>query len=89
MSDMGDKGDGRFQVVRYFAFVDVVGEGIGDEIVFEVFHVIFRGWFCSCAGISTYAEYCGWTSDEFEQWGDSDLCSRSITSRIRNMSCLS
>lgn len=87
LSDVWDEGDGTFKVVRDFAFVDMVGQGIRDEIVLEVFDVVFRGRFSSCARVPAHAEYSRRTGDILEQRCDSDLCGRSITSRIRNMRC--
>ena len=89
MSDVRDERNGTVQVVRNLAFVDVICEGIRDKIVLEIIHVVFGGWFGSGARIPTDAKYRRRTSDEFQKGCNPDLSGRSITSRIRNMSCLS
>ena len=43
--DVGDERDFLAELGGDFAFVDVVGEGVGDYVVGEVFDIVFRRGF--------------------------------------------
>ena len=43
--DVGDERDFLAELGGDFAFVDVVGEGVGDYVIGEVFDIVFRRGF--------------------------------------------
>lgn len=42
LSDVGNERNWTFKMMRDFSFVDMVGQGIRDKVVFEVLDVVFR-----------------------------------------------
>jgi hypothetical protein len=44
------------EMVAYFSFMDMVGEGIGDQIVLEIFDIVFGRRFCPRSRVSRYSE---------------------------------
>lgn len=66
LSDMRDKGDGTVKVIRDFSLVDMIGQGVRNQVVFQVLDVVLGRWFCSCAGISTDSKDCRRGFDVFQ-----------------------
>ena len=50
--DVGHEGDGAVELGGDLAFVDVVGEGVGDDVVLEVLDVVLGGGFGACARVA-------------------------------------
>ena len=72
------------------AFVDVVGKGVGDQIVCEVIDVVFGGGFGAGARVTGDAED-GWAGRFWGEVGDqgcdAELSCGGVAARIRNAGC--
>ena len=68
-----DEGDVAAELVGYLALVDVVGEGVRDDVVGEVLDVVLGGGFGARAGVAGHAEDGRGGGDEGDERGDADL----------------
>ena len=80
--DVRDEGDVAAELGGDLALVDVVGEGVRDDVVGEVLDVVFWGGFGARAGVAGHAEDGRGGGDEGHEWGDPDLGGGGVAARV-------
>ena len=80
--DVRDEGDGAAELGGDLALVDVVGEGVRDDVVGEVLDVVLGGGFGARAGVAGHAEDGRGGGDEGDEWGDPHLGGGGVAARV-------